>query len=93
MDRNLATLAAAVAFAAAVNGESASATAEPIAVDSGGSAHKHWAERFESPAASEAHHADFARFKAECAVGAFIIGQASSMENVRPRAWRLCAFR
>ena len=50
MDRNLATLAAAVAFVAAVNGESASATAEPIAVDSRGSALMRWAERFESPA-------------------------------------------
>lgn len=69
----------------------ASATAEPISVDSGGSARKHWAERFESPADSEAHRADFARFKSECAVGVFIIGQASGMENVRPRAgfkWR-----
>ena len=91
MNRNLATLAAAVAFAAAVNGESASATAEPIAVDSRGSTFMRRAERFESPADSEAHRADFARFKEECAAGAFVIGQASSMENIRPRAgfrWR-----
>lgn len=91
MNRNLATLAAAVAFAAAVNGESVLATADPIAVDSCGSALMRWAERFESPADSEAHRADFARFKEECAIGAFVIGQASSMENIRPRAgfwWR-----
>lgn len=37
------------------------------------------------------HAADFAAFKAECTRGDFIIGQASSMENVRPRGgfkWR-----
>ena len=37
------------------------------------------------------HAADFADFKAECAQGDFVIGQASSMESVRPRGgfkWR-----
>lgn len=37
------------------------------------------------------HAEDFAKFKAECANGGFVIGWATSMENVRPRGgfkWR-----
>ena len=37
------------------------------------------------------HGPDFAKFKAECAHGDFVIGMATSMENVRPRgafSWR-----
>jgi hypothetical protein len=38
-----------------------------------------------------AHHECYVKFKEECRRGAFVLGQASSMENVRPRAafkWR-----
>lgn len=39
----------------------------------------------------KAHREAYAKFKDECRKGAFVVGQASSMENVRPRAdfkWR-----
>ena len=39
----------------------------------------------------KAHREAYAKFKDECQKGAFVVGQASSMENVRPRAdfkWR-----
>ena len=38
-----------------------------------------------------AHRADYLRFRSECRRGAFVLGQATSMENVRPRSgfhWR-----
>lgn len=38
-----------------------------------------------------AHHECYLKFKDECRMGAFVVGQATSMENIRPRAafkWR-----
>ena len=38
-----------------------------------------------------AHREDYGRFRDECRMGAFVVGQATSMENIRPRAafkWR-----
>ena len=38
-----------------------------------------------------AHHEAYGRFRDECRRGAFVVGQATSMENIRPRAaftWR-----
>ena len=71
---------------------SASATAAPIAVDvRKGNEVMDTMEKHEPEADEAAHRADFARFRDECARGAFVIGQASSMEGVRPRAgfqWR-----
>ena len=88
MNRALTALAAlAIASPALAGDVEATATANSIAVDAGGPcAYTRRSALFESPADKTAHRSDFAKFKEECRKGVFVIGQASSMENVRPRA-------